>query len=319
MFQYVYQVTKYDPDDYDERGHYAGPEDVMSDHGPVEAAYLAAVAVFAEHLGVTELTIREPGITGFVNFGLEAPIPGYGLAGLFPPDLTGFHDGARAPVATAQALVRVMLRDNGAWCRLEVDGRLGIQIDYDQYMHVGLAEPCDEALTRVEALGLFPWLVDGERRGLWPEDLSRPRAADDEFWAEVDRLVVDRGSVMLEERYIGNGTRWRRLLAADVNRIRATLGPRSELFVWPEFNDDVVAELRTLEEHDFAVVVWEDRDGRITELRAGDDDYPTVVVHLAKAKSAMVLSNVYGVSKPLLAAVLPDDDGVVRVRWSDQC
>ncbi|MET8760806.1 hypothetical protein [Lentzea sp. NPDC004782] len=65
--------------------------------------------------------------------------------------------------------------------------------------------------------------------------------------------------------------------------------------------------------------MWEDRDGRIIELRADGDDHPMAVVHLAKAKSAMVLSNVYGVSKPLLAAVLPDDDGVVRVRWSDQC
>ena len=35
---YVYRVTKYDPADRDEHGHYTGSEDVLSDHGEVEAA-----------------------------------------------------------------------------------------------------------------------------------------------------------------------------------------------------------------------------------------------------------------------------------------
>lgn len=40
---FVHRVTKYDPADRDEHGHYTGPEDTLSDHGPMEAAYLAAL------------------------------------------------------------------------------------------------------------------------------------------------------------------------------------------------------------------------------------------------------------------------------------
>ncbi|WP_053737971.1 hypothetical protein [Nocardia sp. NRRL S-836] len=150
MLPYGYTVTKYDPDDYGSSG-YEGPEDSLSDHGPKEAAYLAAVEAFAEVCGVTELTIRDPEVTGFVNFGLEAPIPGHGLAGLFPDDLTGFHDGAWVPLSTGVALVRAMLRDNGAWCRLEVADRFLVRVGYDQYMYIGSSEPCGEAVERARA------------------------------------------------------------------------------------------------------------------------------------------------------------------------
>jgi hypothetical protein len=91
---HVFPITKYDPADRDGYGRYHGPEDVTSDHGVVEAAYLAAMAAFAEDADVTRLAIREPLLPAIVTFGVEAPIEGYGLAGLFPPDLTGFHDGA---------------------------------------------------------------------------------------------------------------------------------------------------------------------------------------------------------------------------------
>ncbi|WP_416071972.1 hypothetical protein [Streptomyces sp. ID05-04B] len=89
---FVHQITKYAPADRDEHGHYTGTEDAVSDHGPVEAAYLAAIAAFAEASGIDRLEIREPAITGFVQFGVEAPVEGHGLDGLFPPDLTGYHD-----------------------------------------------------------------------------------------------------------------------------------------------------------------------------------------------------------------------------------
>lgn len=60
MLPYVYQVTKYDPADRDDYGHYVGTEPATSDHGPVEAAYLQAVAAFVEDTGVDQLAIREP-------------------------------------------------------------------------------------------------------------------------------------------------------------------------------------------------------------------------------------------------------------------
>lgn len=36
---FVHRITKYDPADRDERGHYTGAQDTDTDHGPVEAAY----------------------------------------------------------------------------------------------------------------------------------------------------------------------------------------------------------------------------------------------------------------------------------------
>ncbi|MFF8847641.1 hypothetical protein ACF08N_33865 [Streptomyces sp. NPDC015127] len=62
---FVHRITKYNPADRDERGHYTGAEDTVSEHGPVEAAYLAAVAAFAEGTsGVNRLEIREPAVIG---------------------------------------------------------------------------------------------------------------------------------------------------------------------------------------------------------------------------------------------------------------
>ncbi|MFD8009302.1 hypothetical protein [Streptomyces sp. NPDC058955] len=120
MLPYVYRVTQYDPVDRDACGHYPGPEDTVSDHGPVEAAYLQAVAAFARDGGVDRLAVREPGLPSLAHFGVGKPAEGFGLDGLFPSGPAGFHDGAEVPLAVGLELVRAMLRDSGAWCRLDV-------------------------------------------------------------------------------------------------------------------------------------------------------------------------------------------------------
>ena len=55
MLPYVHRITKYDPADH---GRYTGDQEPVSDHGPIEAAYLQALAAFAEDTDVRELTIR---------------------------------------------------------------------------------------------------------------------------------------------------------------------------------------------------------------------------------------------------------------------
>ncbi|GGU81784.1 RNA-binding protein [Lentzea flava] len=314
MLTYVYEVTKYNPLHRDERGHYHGPEDVRSDHGPVEAAYLAAMAAFAENAGVTELTIRDPAVAGYINFGVEPTIPGHGLDSLFPRDLTGYHDGARVPIGTAQALVRAMLRDNGAWCRLECDDRFYVEIGYDQYMDIGTDMPCDEAVARTRELGLFPrryeWEPDPE------DDEPAPRPADEGFWTELTALVTERGSVILEEVGVRNASRWHRLRPEDVSGIRRRLTPRAGLVVWPELDDDVQSVLRDIRDNERTVtLVWEDGDGVITELCADEDLYDDLYLHLAQARGALSIPWLADEYNPLLVAVLPDDDGVVRSRW----
>jgi hypothetical protein len=66
---HAYRITKYDPADRDDRGAYHGSEDVSSDSGSVESAYLAAVTAFAEDTGVTRLTVRDPAVSGSLHFG----------------------------------------------------------------------------------------------------------------------------------------------------------------------------------------------------------------------------------------------------------
>ncbi|MFB6550762.1 hypothetical protein [Streptomyces sp. NPDC056405] len=69
------------------------------------------------------LEIRGPEVTGFVNSGLEAPVVGHGLAGLFPPDLTGYYDGAEVSVSVALELVRTMTQaaDEEFWERVRAE------------------------------------------------------------------------------------------------------------------------------------------------------------------------------------------------------
>src|SRR5258707_7590707 len=86
LLPHTYRVTKYDPADRDEHGRYVGVESLRSDHGPVEAAYLASVAAFAQESGVTYLAVREPGLV-VANFGLETTIDGHGLGWVLPADL----------------------------------------------------------------------------------------------------------------------------------------------------------------------------------------------------------------------------------------
>ena len=215
---HIYRVTKYDPADRDEQGHYVGPEDVYSDHGPVEAAYLASVAAFAEDTGITHLTIREPEVTGFVNFGVEPPIDGHGLAGLFPPDLTGYHDGAQVPMSVALELIRAMLRDNGAWCRLEAEDRFFVHIGYDQYVYVGSALPCPHAVALTHQRGLFTEPINQSPYDpqLDEDDPARRRPANDAFWSELNALISKQGAVVLEEGYLSNASRWHRITLDEV-------------------------------------------------------------------------------------------------------
>ncbi|WP_344177255.1 hypothetical protein, partial [Kribbella lupini] len=227
---YVYKVTKYDPIDWNEQGRYVGPEDERSDHGPKEAAYLAAVAAFAEDSGITELSIREPEVAGFVNFGLEVPIEGHGLAGLFAPDLSDYHDGAVVPISTAVELVRAMLRDNGAWCRLEAEGRFEVHIGYDQYMYVGTHLACERAVASATSLGLFPVRI---KQSPWDNSAEEPGPpADAAFWARLTDLATHHGTILLCESPARNLNRWHRLTAETIADLQlappANFAPRAD-------------------------------------------------------------------------------------------
>lgn len=178
VLAYVYRVTKYNPADRDGHGHYTGPEDTVSDHGEVEAAYLQAVAAFAAGTGIDHLVVREPQVPSLAHLGVEAPVDGFGLEGLFPSGQAGFHDGAQVLLDIALELVRVMLRDSGAWCRLEAEDTFAVHVGWDQYLYISSSRPCEEALARTRELGLFPERLDASPYAFESEeekqDIQRP-------------------------------------------------------------------------------------------------------------------------------------------------
>lgn len=313
MPPFVFRITKYDPADRDEHGSYIGAEDTISDHGPVEAAYLRAIAAFAAEAGVDRLHIREPGV-GAAHFGLEPAVDGHGLAELFPPDLSGFHDGAEVPLSVGLELVRGMLRNSGAWCCLEVEGTFTVRVGWDQYVYVTSEEPCEGALASTRALGLFPERLETP----YDADLDEPgvqRPADEAFWARLRWSIAVRQAALLEEGYLYNVSRWHRLTEDTLDAVRSRLTPRAQLTVWPELSTDVDAVLATLPDEGVVELVWEDEDGVITSTIADESVFPELAAQVAGARAAGTLSLAVDERHPLFTAVLPDSDGVLRARW----
>lgn len=313
---FTYRVTKYDPADRDDDGAYTGAEDSVSDHGPVEAAYLDAFTAFAEDAGIDRVELREPEIGGFINFGLEPHIEGLGLRGLFPDDLSGYHDGASVSLDTARELVRAMLRDNGAWCRLEVDGRFTAHVGYDQYLYLGTSVLPDRAVALAEASGLFAERIEWSPVA-WESDDPPARPADSSFWDEVAALVTARGPLVLCERFVGNASRWHRLTPERMDQVRTGLVPRSCVEVWPDLSTDlrrVRRQLRRALRLAPSTLVSADGQGELTNQLLFRRREATAA--MTGASAALVVSGTDDGHGPLATAVLPDSDGVLRARWT---
>ncbi|WP_405453275.1 RNA-binding protein [Streptomyces erythrochromogenes] len=312
---FVHRITKYDPADRDERGHYTGTEDTDSDHGPVEAAYLAAIAAFAEASGIERLEIREPLVTGPVHFGVEPPVGGHGLGGLFPPDLTGYHDGAEVSLPIALELVRAMLRGQGAWCRLEVGDRFTVHVGWDLYVYVGTDGPCADAVARTRELGLFPEPLTASPYAAEFDEPEPAEPADEDFWGRLRTELASRQGLLLEETCVRNAARWHRLTTENLDDVRAGLGPRALLTVWPDLTPDVGAVLAALPAEYSVEVVWEAQDGTIHRADVDETEHQELTALVADARAACALSMYTDERHPLFVAALPDRDGVLRARW----
>ncbi|WP_328678358.1 S1 RNA-binding domain-containing protein [Streptomyces sp. NBC_00322] len=280
---------------------------------------MATVAAFAEDSRVQHLAIREPEISGPIHFGQNEAVDQYGLAALFPPDLTGYHDGAEVPLAVALELLRAMLRDNGAWCRLEVQDKFFVHVGFDQYVYVGSSKPCERAVAHACGLGLF-----AERLDVSPYDPSfneepgEQRPADDAFWDRLSWYVSTGEAAILEEGYVQNASRWHRLTQANLDAVRGRLAPRAQLTVWPDLSTDIDAVRDALPEEGTIELVWEDQAGQITSTFADEESFEELNAPLTDARAAAVLPLTLDERHPLFTAVLPDSDGVLRARWRTQ-
>ncbi|MFC8895577.1 RNA-binding protein [Streptomyces cinereoruber] len=315
QLSHVFRVSKYDPADRDAHGHYTGAEDTTSDHGEVEEACLQAVQALAVEADVDRLAVREPEIASFAHCGVEAPSDDFGLGALLPGGLADFHDGAEVSLDTGVELVRLMLRDGGAWCRLEAEGAFAVHVGRDQYLYIGSSRPYRAALARTRELGLHPERLDASPYAFEPDEDGVLRPGDDDFWAGLHRTVTGGRSVLLEEIYVQNASRWHRLTSDTVDMVRAALAPRARLAVWPDLSSDSAAVLAALPAEGLIEGVWQEKDGRIHSAIADEEGFPELVARISGADAAALLPVYVDERVPLLSAVMPDGDGVVRARW----
>jgi small subunit ribosomal protein S1 len=315
VLTYVYRVTKYDPADRDEHGHYTGTENTASDHGEFEAAYLQAVAEFAGDCAIYHLVVREPGVPSLARFGAEPTMDGFGLDALFPGGPADFYDGAEVALDVALELVRIMLRDGGAWCRLEVEDTFAVHVGWDQYLYLSSSRPCEKALDRTRRLGLFPERMAVSPYAFEDEEEGMQRAGDDEFWSDLRQAVATGCAGILEETYLDGASRWHLLTRETIATVRAGLAPRARLAVWPPLSGDIDAVLGALPEDGLVEGVWQDKGGRIHSVIADEDEFPELSVRISSASAAALLSVFEGDRVPLCTAVMPDNDGVLRARW----
>lgn len=212
----------------------------------------------------------------------------------------------------ALELIRVMLRGQGAWCRLEAGDAFTVHGGWDQYVYVGSDQPCTEAVARARALGLFVEPLPASPCAAEPEVTE---AAGEAFWASVRTELAARQGLLLEETPIVNATRRHRLTTENLDAVRAGLGPRALLAVWPDLQPDVGAVLTALPSEWHVEFVWEAKDGTIHDVVVDETDRQELAALVADACAARALPLCADERSPLLQAALPDSDGVLRARW----
>ncbi|MFC4062939.1 RNA-binding protein [Planomonospora corallina] len=344
MLDHRFRVTKYDPRLRDARGVFTGDDwTSISDVGgvfdgrrltweryeQVEAAHVRAVQLFAQESGVTELTVRTPSLHGL---GSGSPLPDHVSAvsgGLSPED---FHDGLTVSLTTGLELVRAMLREDGLWCLLEAEDRFRVAVGWDYYLYIGSHRPCSQVVDRVRELGLF---VDEGFISPYDPDLGDPmafRPADEEFWTEVESLAARAGGELpLLEMWAGNAWRWHLVTPGEgIARVRSALRPRAVVTVFTDApvaaDGDGMTEIeerirRLLHEGSPVVGVMcliEDREtGKLHHAYLLDEDELPAWLETARSARRCGVYPVETDDRPeVLTAVLPDEDGTVRARWS---
>ncbi|GEM_PF-3216532 len=326
---HTYRVTQYDPADRDASGAYVGSVDSVSDEGPLEAAYLDAAEAFARELGVTQLEVRDPFMpdpSDRERYRLplgDPDFPDADLLNVFGPDHTAFFDGAVVDIPGARLLVRGMLRNDWEiapwWCLLESTD-MTVHVGHDVYMYITTSRPCPRAEAATAAAGLFPEHSEGAISPYMPDEAEEEHLRslhtpiDDAFWRRIDVLVRENGAVLLEEH--AAWTRWHRITAEDS---RPALRPRCRVWVWPDLTTDVGAALAHLEGNDpddiHGMIIWQGASGQVRCESISSDDAESVRAAVEGATRASWHSERLGDLRPMIEAVMPDNDGVIRARW----
>lgn len=93
-----------------------------------------------------------------------------------------------------------------------------------------------------------------------------------------------------------NDSRWHRLTPSAVDTVRDRLTPRARLLVWPDMSADIRAVLESLPDRGV-------RPARTTRATSG-----------CRCRNSFI--GAHRAAPPLMTAVLPDSDGILRARWT---
>ncbi|HSA53639.1 MAG TPA: S1 RNA-binding domain-containing protein [Yinghuangia sp.] len=277
--------------------------------------WAAAAIGFALDAGLTHLTIDNPVKNGFFSYSVRSGRGHHGLDGLFPYDLSGYHDGATIHLGTTMGLVRAMVLREGTWCRLVGDGGFFIHVGTRYDVYIGTAVEHQEAASRARTLGLDVDRVEQSPYDPALDQVDEQRPADDEFWHEVAQLVDEHGGVLVEEQYIRNAYKWHRpTTPTEVEELRARLTPRARLAVWPDLTEDAGTVSAAIVRQDRLQLLVEQWPGGFHEERVAD--YPTGARLKDEPGRRYALVPLEPADRaPLASAVLPDPDGELRARW----
>ncbi|MFI6517714.1 S1 RNA-binding domain-containing protein [Spirillospora sp. NPDC050679] len=277
--------------------------------------WAAAVVGFALDAGLAHLTIDNPVKTGFFSYSARSSRGSYGLTGLFPYDLSGYHDGAIVSLGTVMGLVRAMVLREGAWCRLVGEGGFFVHVGTRYDVYVGTAVAHEEAACRARTLGLHVDQVERSPYDPTLDQVDEQRPADDGFWDEVARLVDEHGGVLVEEQHIRNAYRWHRpTTPAEVRELRSRLVPRARLAVWPDLTEDADTISAAIMRQDQLQLLVEQYPGGFHPERVADHSAGVSLKDEPGRRYALVPLEPAD-RRPLASAVLPDADGVLRARW----
>ncbi|MGW1816769.1 hypothetical protein ACWCQM_24750 [Streptomyces sp. NPDC002125] len=216
---------------------------------------------------------------------------------------------------TALELVRAMLRDSGAWCRLESGDTFTVHVGWDQYVYVGSARPCEGAVARTHEIGLFAEPITASPYAADQEEPEVTEAADEDFWEHVRAALAASQALLLEETYVRNASRWHHLTEDNLDTVRVALGSRALLAVHPGLPPEVDAVLAALPKDESVGVVWEAPDATIRRVIVDETGHQQLAGLVAGARGACLLPLSPDEHSPLFRAALPDSDGVLRARW----
>lgn len=316
---HVYRVTKYDPRDRDQDGVYVGDLEAVSDRGPVEDAYVRAVASFAAECGVDHLAIRRPEYFRDDEVHPDADeLPATSLlAQVFGRRLERFHDGAQVSVPEAQRLVRRILRDDLDFSlNLEaLDGDrvvMEVVVGWDQYLYVLTDRLCPAAVAAVAADRLFaePFpepiaLRPGGARSSGV--MLTPRPVDDTFWDDVRALVGRLGSAVVVE----HGS-WLRVHLLRPGSARPSVRPGALLEVWPDTTGDPATVLAAAAD-DHGVLCWPVDGGPVRSV-----EFPIAfdLAHAGAIRTMMRWPDAVDTdADPLMSGVTASMDGRYISSW----